>query len=299
MNLGALIRHAWRITTRNRALWALSGLMFLAALPAAAVTGGLGWVAGEYGFAGAGLEPGWLIEMRAWPVGQWVLVWLLAVAALIAASTLTYVLQAATVRGVTLAAEREAPVAFREALSLGRARVLRLIRLSLTLGAALTALNLLPVLGRLILGDDLNVLGGAVLSLGQSSLSLLLSVAGLALFLMVLAIAVEDVQARQAARRAWAVFRRGWWAFALVLLLSAAPVAALVVLAMPLVLVIPLAVVNPELGIIVGLVGCAASAPLALGVILFFAVFTTTLYTLVYRAAAQLAADATGGPASA
>lgn len=298
MNLGALIRHAWRITSRNRTLWALSGLMFLAALPAAAVTGGMGWVAGEYSFAGAGLEPEWLIEMRAWPVWQWVLVWLLAVAALIAASSLTYVLQAATVRGVTLAAEREAPVAFREALSLGRARVLRLIRLSLTLGATLTALNLLPVLGRLMLGDDLNVLGGALLSLGQSSLSLLLSVASLALFLMVLAIAVEDVHARQAARRAWAVFRWGWWAFALVLLLSAAPVAVLVVLAMPLVLVMPLAVVNPKLGIIVGLVGCAVSAPLALGVILFFAVFTTTLYTLVYRAAAQLA-DATGGPASA
>jgi hypothetical protein len=294
MHISSLLKDALRITCSNRALWALSGLMLVVVIPAALVTVGMSWVSGEFSALTTGLEPEWMTTLRAWPAWQWVLVWLGALGVLVVTSTLTYLLQAGTIHGAALAADRAAPVTLREALQLGRPRLLRLIRLSLTLGAALTALNLLPFLLRALLGEANN----PVLSLGQSSWSVLLTGLSLIVFIMVLAIAVEDVRAGQAARRAWMIMRQGWWAFLLVFALNLAPTFMLAVLIMPFALVVPVAIINPDAGIVLGLVCCAIVTPVGLSVLLFFSVFTTTLYTLVYRAAARLADAPAATPAA-
>ena len=115
------------------------------------------------------------------------------------------------------------------------------------------------------------------------------------LLLVFLAIAVEDVRVRSAPVRAWAVFRKGWWAFLLVAGLSVVFSVAVALLLLPLAFAAPLALLDPVTGGGLLVLCCAITGPLALGTLLLTAVYTNVLYTLVYRAAAKLI-DAPTGP---
>lgn len=293
IEISHLWRETWRITRTSPALWLLSGANLLAIIPTVLLSGGLGAVAGLLSLP-ARLQPDWLAPVRSWLAWRWVVIWLAAVGALILASLLAYLLQAAVIRGAALAAQQGRPPTLAESLNLGRARALRLAGLSVTLGGALNALALLPVLARLLLGGQLEGPGNTVLAAGQSTLPWLLSVTGVAVFLLTLAIAVEEVRVRQAPGRAWAVFRQGWWAFLLILGLSTIPSFVVAALLLPAAFLAPVAVFSPVLGLaLIGLY-CLASSPIVLALLILVAVFTNTLYTLVYQAAARLADQAAG-----
>jgi|GEM_PF-2048014 len=298
MNLQSLLQNAWYITRTNWALWLLSLLTFVALLPSALLAGGLGAVSALLSLPPTpGLPLEFLESLRAWPWWQWALVWLAAVAVLVLTTLVTYFLQAATMRGVALAAERGTPVSFRECLALGPARTRRLIALSFVAGTIISALSLLPTLARVFLGERFGAAMRVAVQAGELTFSTILSLVSLGVFLMVLALAVEDVQTRQAPRRAWAVFRKGWWAFLLIVACSALPAVALAALTLPIFFVLPIVVINPDLGIPLTLACCCVLSPVGLGLLLLVAVFTNTLYTLVYRAAAQLADTQAGATA--
>jgi hypothetical protein len=175
---------------------------------------------------------------------------------------------------------------------------MRLLGLAGTVGVLISILALVPVLLRLLAAQQIGPFGALLLEAGQVALSPLLSAVGLAVFLVVLAIAVEDVSARRAPGRAWAVFRKGWWAFLLVLFVTFLPGLAIGALTLPIVFIFALFILDAVIGGAVLLVYCAVAGPLGFALLIFVAVFSTTLYTLVYRAAARLA-DATSGPAPA
>lgn len=294
MDLQKLLSSAWHITRTNRALWVLSFVTFIALIPSATIAGGLGGLSGLLSAPNLGLGFEWLEVVRAWPLWQWAVIWIVAVLVLIVCTTITYMTQAAILHGVALAAERGAAVSLKECLALGPARTRRLLGLSLTVSVIISVISLLPALLRLVLGESFGSTLSFLFQAGELTLSALLSLISLGIFLMVLAVAVEDVQTRQAPRRAWAVFRQGWWAFLLIVACSALPAVAIVLLMLPIFLVLPVVVIAPDLGIPLMLACCCVLSPVGLGLLLLVAVFTNTLYTLVYRAAAQLADTQTG-----
>lgn len=287
MDIGLLLRESWRITRTSPALWLISLILFVAFVPAGLLSGGLAGLAAALTLPLSGEAAGWLAAVRAWPAGAWVAAWVVAVAVLVATSALTYLAQAALIHGAAAAAERGGPAAWADCLRLGAPRVRRLLALSLTVGAAIAVLSLAPV-GLRVWLTQTGMTGGALwVEAGNSVLATVVSAAGLVFFLVVLAIAVEDVRTRQAPGRAWAVFRQGWWAFLLVAALSAAPVFVGLGLLAPVAALAVVTVFFPEAGgVFLGLYGLLA-LPAFLGVLLFGSVFGTTLYALVYRAAAQ------------
>lgn len=298
MDIAQLLKESWRITRTCWSLWVLSAALFLAFVPAGLLAGGLGAASAALTFPYAGPEPEWLGTLRSWPAWMWATLGIIAIFALIVSTAVSYIAQAATIRGAALATERRQPVSLREALQLGRPRLMRLLGLAGTVGALISILTLAPVFLRVLAAQQVGLLGSLLLDAGQVALSPVLSALGLAVFLIVLAIAVEDVSARRAPRRAWAVFRKGWWAFLLVLFIAFLPSLAIVALILPVSFIFALMVLNPTVGVAVLLLYGAVAGPLGVAILLFVAVFSTTLYTLVYRAAARLA-DATAGPAQA
>ncbi len=298
MDIVFLLREGWRITRTSWSLWVLSTALFLAFVPAGLLAGGLGAAAAIVTLPQTRLEPDWLDALRRLPPLTWAVVGIVAVLALVASAAMSYIAQAATIHGAALAAGRQQPVSLGEALQLGRPRLVRLLGLAVTVGALISILTLIPLVLRLLAAQQVGPFGVLLLEAGQITLSPVLSAVGLAIFLVVLAIAVEDVNARRAPGRAWAVFRKGWWAFLLVLFISFLSGLAVAVLILPIIVIIPLVLLNSLIGGAALLVYGAIAGPLSFVLLIFTAVFATTLYTLVYQAAARLA-DATAGPAQA
>jgi len=296
MDIVFLLREGWRITRTSWSLWVLSTALFLAFVPAGLLAGGLGAAAAAMTFPSAGPEPDWLNAIRNWPAWAWLVLGVVAILLLVASTAVSYVAQAATIHGAALAAERQQPVTLGETLQLGRPRLRRLLGLAVTVGALISILTLVPLVLRLLVAQQIGPFGALLLEAGQVALSPVLSAVGLAIFLVVLAIAVEDVSARRAPGRAWAVFRKGWWAFLLVLFVSVLPGLAIAALTVPVVFIVPLFILDSLIGGAALLVYCAVAGLLGFALLIFTAVFSTTLYTLVYQAAARLA-DATAGPA--
>jgi hypothetical protein len=298
MDIAVLLKGSWRITRTSWSLWVLSAALFLAFVPAGLLAGGLGAATAAVTLPSVGPEPDWLNAIRSWPAWAWLALGLIAILLLVVSTAVSYIAQAATIRGAALAAERQQPVTLGETLQLGRPRLMRLLGLAGTVGVLISILALVPVLLRLLAAQQIGPFGALLLEAGQVALSPLLSAVGLAVFLVVLAIAVEDVSARRAPGRAWAVFRKGWWAFLLVLFVTFLPGLAIGALTLPIVFIFALFILDAVIGGAVLLVYCAVAGPLGFALLIFVAVFSTTLYTLVYRAAARLA-DATSGPAPA
>jgi hypothetical protein len=300
MDITHLLRSAWRITFKNWPLWAITFVMVVALVPATALSGGFG--------AGAALvalplppgpQPEWLIQIRRWPTSVWLIVALVTLLVTVATSALTWLLQAASMRGAAIAAERGV-VTLGEALRLGRQRVTSLLTLSLTFGALIAALGLLPVVLHLLLANLFPDLGRLLLQSTQTLLSPLLGALGVALLVVMMAIALEDMRPRAAFRRAWVVFRSGWWGFVVVIGLTVIATFALALLLVPIIMLPAVTLVfSPAAALLVGLCACGLGGPLGLALMLLVAVYTQVLYTLIYRAAAQRADAgrvATGAP---
>jgi hypothetical protein len=292
MDINSVFRDAWRITWQRWILWLLSLLMFLVMAPALLLAAAFGAVAGLMSASGSNLLG--LNMLYQWPLWRWIVLAIGMWVALVVTTSLTWILQVATVRGAVLAAD-QAVLTLRTALAIGRQRLWSLLKLSLTFGVLMMGLALLPSLAAILMSvgshGQADALG--LLELTQTSLAPLSSVLGLALFLLMMAIAVEDLTPLKALRRTWGVLRFGWWGFLLVFGLSFVPSVAVIALLLPLVITLPLAFVIANGWLIPLLCGVAAT-PILLFILLFTAVFTTTMYTLVYRAAARLTQPSPG-----
>lgn len=291
MNIGDILRQGWRITWRCWPLWLLNLLLFILFIPAGALAGAFGAVSAMLSLPWPGRPPALLIQLRQIPGWAWVGIAAAGVVLLVVTSAGTWMLQAASMRGAAIAAERGA-FALGEALRLGRQRVFSILKLSITFGLLISALAVLPPLGLLLLADRF-AFGLPLLQMAQTVLAPLNSVLGLALLLVMMSVALEDLTPRAAFGQAWRVFRFGWWGFLLIIGLSLVPGIILALLMFPIALVLPVVFFYPKLGSVLLLACCGVLGPIGLGVMLFTAVFTVVLYTLMYRSAARL----TGPPA--
>lgn len=288
MNLGLILRDSWRITWRSWQLWLLTLLLFAVFIPAGVLSFSFSAVATAITFPIA--DPQLLFFVRrlqSVPGPAWVGIAFAAFMVLIATTAVALILQAATMRGAALAAEG-GKASLGEMLRLGRSRIVNIVKLSLTFGLIIVALGLLPSLALILLGDK-SPLGARLINLAQTGLTPLTTVLNFALLLAIMSIALEDFTPRKAFGRAGSVFRVGWWAFIIVVGLSG--VAALItgiILSIPVVIALPAAVFNPRTGMALFAIGYACAGPIALGFLLFTAVFTLVLYTLIYREAAKL-----------
>lgn len=292
MNLSSILRETWRITWKSWPLWVVSGLMFAAMAVAMALAGVFSGLAALLSLPTLSRSLPALGKPPQLPAAGWALAGGLTWAVLVAATAAAWMLQVAAVRGAALTADH-GTVTLAATLNLGRQRVVSLVKLSLTFGVLLMGLSILPPLVTILIGQVGPGTAGALgfLQLAQTGLVPFNTLVGLALFLVMMSIAVEDLTPRRAFRRTWAVLRYGWWGFLLVFALSALPGVALLLLLVPLMLTLPLAFLF-EGGWLAPLLCGAGLAPVGLFILLFSSVFTTTMYTLIYRAAAQMSAAA-------
>ena len=292
MNTGLLLRDSWRITWRNWPLWLLILVMFVVFLPATVLSGAFGAVAALVTLPMAGPLPRWMNQFRDIPVWAWLLIAVAALALLVISTAISWLLQAAAMRGAAIAAER-GTFALSEALRLGGRRVINLLTLSFTFGLLITAMGLLPPLVIILLAGRFEF-GVQLMQLAQTGLAPLNVVLGVVLLLVMMSVALEDVGPGAAFGRAWRVFRSGWWGFVLALGIAVAASLALALLSVPVVVLLIVVTVglsllnSPVVLAVVLLLACGLLGPIGLFLMLFTAVYTLVLYTLTYRGAAQL-----------
>jgi hypothetical protein len=291
--MGNLLRESWRITWRNRGLWLLTLLMFVAFLPASALSGAFGGVAALVTLPMSDPLPRWMIQLRDMPVWAWLLITAAALIVLVICTAMSWLLQAAAMRGAAMAAER-GTFALGEALRLGRRRALNLLTLSFTFGLLIIALGLLPPLALILLAGRF-AFGVQLMQLAQTGLAPLNVALGVVLLLVMMSVALEDVGPGKAFGRAWRVFRSGWWGFALALGIALLASFALALLSLPvavllIVVAVGLSLLNsPAILVVALLLACGVFGPIGLFLMLFTAVYTLVLYTLTYRGAARMA----------
>jgi hypothetical protein len=293
MNISYLLLQSWRITWRNWPLWALTLLMFIVFLPATALSGAFGAGAAVITLPISGPLPRWLIQLRNVPGWAWVLIAVAALILLVGTAAISWLFQASVMRGAAIASQR-GTVSLSEALNLGWRRVFTLLGLSITFGVLIMGLSLLPPLVLLLLAER-SEFGVRLMQAAQGVLLPLNTVLGIALLLIMMSVALEDLQPGAIPRRAWRVFRSGWWGFVLVwgltfigsfvFVLLIAPVAVILVI---IAVVLSAANAPVVLGLALLLTGVTVG-PIALLLLVFIAVYTLVLYTLVYQEAARLA----------
>lgn len=284
MDLTSLASEAWRITRSQPTLWILHALLLVAGLPAmivSAVFGALGTL--------REIDPAQLPESARTVLGSLSpdlapVVWIGGLALVVIFTGVTQVLLAAIYRAAARAMQPGAGSSVRESLALGRARFARIVALSLTLGAVLSILSLLPIL---------LVTLGAPVTMAAAVRPILtpINVVGSVVFLLlVLALSLDDVRGREAPGRAWAVFKKGWVGFVLVMAVTLVWSLAIGLLAVPGILVVTMVWLWPDSGLVApiasGAVALVCGAPLLVA-ILGGAAYTNILQTLVYRHAAD------------
>lgn len=292
MNIGSILRDSWYITWRNWPLWALTLLMAVAFVPAGVLSGVFGLAAETVSFRldesplFAELAGG-VAQLRTLPASIWLGLAFAAFILLVATSSLTLILQAASMRGAAIAAVN-GKVSFGEALTLGRDRIFNIVKLSLLFGILIAVLSLLPTLALVLLGDR-SPLGATLIHLARTALTPITIALNLILLLLLMSIALEDFKPSTAFGRARNVFRQGWWAFLIVVGLSAvSALVAAAIFTVPLAVATTVAVLDQNAGLISIALACFCAGPITGFFFLFTAVFTQTLYTLVYREAAKL-----------
>jgi hypothetical protein len=290
MNPYVLLRESFRITVRTGTLWVLAFLLYLVMIPALILAGGMSALTSLLVFpAEENLPVRFSLPIPQMSAAEWVLFFAVSFILLIVTSFLSWVVQAAMIRGADAAADGR-PVSAVDALRLGRGRWGSLLRLAFTFGLAIQALGILPALIALILRRDA-AWESAVVPLVQTFLSPFNTVLGVLVFLLMMSIALEDVRPRAAFTRLWTLIRSGWWGFLLAYILQAilalavafvfAGILAVVVFILLMAYVSRSAVEAALAGAI-----CLFSAPVGLAALTFILVFSTAYFTLTYRTAA-------------
>jgi len=296
MNLALILRDSWRITWHTWSLWLLALLMMVAFVPLGLLTLAFGAAANLTTYSDPTVSnfleafpqtENLQQELQAASAWQWLALAAVALIALVVITTLSLLVQAASMRGVVEAAEGKR-VSLKEVLSLGRARTLNIFKLSLVFGLVIALLGVLPSLALLLVGKS-SPLGVELIHLVQTGLTPLTTLLNIGLLLLIMSVALEDYSPKAAFGRAGTVFKQGWWAFLLVLGLSgAAGFISLFIFALPPFFVMPIVAFNVELGLysVLGTFACSGLA--ALFFFIFTVVFIQALYALVYREAARL-----------
>jgi hypothetical protein len=290
MNIELILRESWRITWKHWRLWFLILLVFAASLPAGLLAGALGGAAGLMATPLPGPQPAWLRQLRLVPGTTWAAIAAGMLIALIVTGCISWIVQAAFMRGAAMAAEKGA-FTLPEALRLGRRRIASLITVGAITGTLISVLGLLPPL-LLLAGQrtQSSILGMRGAQMALAPLNIVLGV--VALFVM-MAIALEDLTPRAAFRRGWQVFKTSWWAFLLVmggaLIAGVAVGLVIAILIIPIIVGVTLSILgSPMFGGAVVAAGVLIMLAVAGPALLFTTVFTTVLYTLIYRDAARL-----------
>lgn len=298
MNIAVVLRDSWYITWKNWSLWVLAVLMLVAFIPAGTLTMAFSAVANAVSLPGG--EAVWavfpeldtlFVQTRLQSPLTWIGLASLALVLLVLTTSITLMLQAASMRGV-VAAATTGKAAFVESLRLGKAKAVSIIKLSLLFGFITALISIAPLLLLILIGDQ-SALGTGLIHLAQTGLSPITTILNILALLLVMSIALEDVSPRAAFGRVGNVFRKAWWAFLLVFGLSLVSVfvTALIVI-LPFFIVLPVAFINPQAGILLTLVVLCVTILAGLFFFLFTVVFTQALYALVYREAARLTAAA-------
>jgi hypothetical protein len=288
MNPFALLRESLRLSIGTWRLWALALLLYLVMVPALALAGGLGILSFYWLMPSGGIPslPGVRLDL---PGGAAILILVGGFLLLVLTSVLTWAVQAAMIRAAGAAADgrRESVVG---SLSLGKRRWVSLLKLAFTFGLIIQGLGVLPALLAFLLRDNADW-AAAGLPLVQTFLSPINIVLGVLVFLLMMSVALEDMQPRPAMRRVAALFRSGWWGFLLAYILQAAlalAVAFLFALVLAVVaIVFGLGIVSQStVSMLIGGAICLFSGPVGLALLTFILVFSTVYFTLTYRAAA-------------
>lgn len=288
MNPLSILRESWRITWHTRSLWALTGLMYITLLPAMILSGGFGALTTSLFLQeDPALRTMWSFRLPEMPDAAWIALAGLVLFFSVGANIVTWMIQAASIRA-TMAAAEGARLSVRDALALGAGRIRSIVRLGLTLGLLLAILGILPSLAAVLFAR-----GTMVIQMIQTGLSPIISALSIALALILLAIAAEDLRPRAAVGRAWIVFKSGWWGFLLVVMANFLGALAVLVILIPVFSIVFAgfllgATLQSEVTILLTAVGCGFSALLALVLTTLAMVFSTVLYSLTYRAASTL-----------
>jgi hypothetical protein len=226
----------------------------------------------------------WLNRLRQIPAWIWLILAVSGIILLVVTTAASWCLQAAAIRGAAMAADQRNP-SITEMLDLGPQRFANIIKLSGLFGLLISLLAFLPPLILLLLPQ--NELVHALTNLAQVSLAPVNMVFGLAILLLMMAIALEDLQPKAAFGRAWQIFKAGWWGFLLVYVLTFLAGLVVIFLAIPLIFVVPFAFLS-KVGWLIPLSCGTLLLPVVLFTLAFTSVFTLVMYTLTYREASRV-----------
>jgi hypothetical protein len=289
----AILRDSWRITFRTQTPWILSLLLCLTMIPVLVFSGGFSLAASSVMLQDSfPLPTGSPLLPELAPAG-WVVLAGLVLLITVAAGAASWILQAASIRAV-LAAADGGRLSTTESLRLGPNRIRSILLLSLTFGAGLSLLSLAPALLALPFRRE-----SAILLMIQSGMAPLTSLASIALYLILMSIAVEDLRPAAAAENSWKIFRAGWWGFLLVLAACVLIGVFVTVVLAPFFAVLAVIfslglAVNSVPLLILGSLGFFVFSLILLVLLAFSMVFSTVLYSLTYRASARVRTG-TGG----
>lgn len=181
-------------------------------------------------------------------------------------------------------------MSFKEALSLGKQRMMSLLTLSLIFGMIIGALSLSPLLIALFFRGSLGV---GFETFFQTALAPINFVLGIVLLLAMMSIALEDLKPGAAFKRGFSVFKTGWWAFIFVIAASGlvgggVVLAAAVLIGIPVLVGVLIMIASPPIGIMIIVIGLIIVGIIVLVLMIFTAVFTIVLYTLTYKEASRI-----------
>jgi hypothetical protein len=284
MEIGLIFRESWRITTSCWKLWLVILVSLFVFIPSLILTGGVSGAAGlmvrEYPLFG---NDTFLWTGQLSPL-SWLLILGLGLLMAVGSAAASWILQATAIRIAAAAADR-AQVSIKDAVSLGRRRFANIFKLSVVFGLGLALLGLLPVLLLFVFGDSP---GGSLLTgVVQTGLLPFNTILGVGVLLVLMAVALEDTSPGMGVRRAWLVFKTGWWGFVLVLAITFVLAVLPVLFLLPL-LLIALFVILSQSSWLPLFFGALIIGPLVLFVSIFSSVFTLAMYTMIYRASVRL-----------
>jgi hypothetical protein len=209
--------------------------------------------------------------------------------ALVITTAISWILQASSMHGTSVAADKGS-VSFKEALSLGKQRIVSLLTLSVIFGMIIGGLSLLPPLIALFFRGSLGISFETFL---QTALAPINFVLGIVLLLAMMSIALEDLKPGAAFKRGFSVFKTGWWAFIFVIATSGlvgggVALVAAVLIGVPVLVGVLIMIASPLIGLIVMVISLIIVGIVILVLMIFTAVFTIVLYTLTYKEAARI-----------
>ena len=284
MSIGDVFRESWRITTHCWKLWLLMLAVFLAFVPTLVLTGGISGAATLLAQDFPPIQTGILPRIDSLSPFAWFLILSATLLLVMISAAVSWVFQAGAMRASIMAADGS-PIFLRSALGLGQRRFIHILKLSVVFGFVLAFLGLMPVLPDIFFrGSSVGSFLRGATQIGMLPFNTLL---GLVVLLVLMSVALEDVTPERSFRRAWQVFRTGWWGFLFVMAAAVALSVLPVILLVPLLLIGMIALVL-ETGWFLLLAAFLILAPLSLGVSLFTSVFTQVMYALIYRSSAQL-----------